>query len=108
VAGDRTGTVVSWNSVDDEQRWQALTASEATTAFQVLRHLWAHPKEAVVFLKARIAETADARLATRACEVLELIASNEARGVLSAWAEGPAESLLAKEAKETLLRMLRT
>jgi hypothetical protein len=99
--------VIAWNAVDDEQRWLALTASDAPVAFQALRHLWAHPKEAVAFLKARMAGTADVRLATRACEVLELIATHDAVDILMTWAGGPSENLLAKEAKQTLRRLQR-
>jgi hypothetical protein len=99
---------VSWSSISDEHRWQSLAGADAPAAFQVLRQMWANPNEAVQFLKARIADSADARLAARACEVLELIATSEAKGVLSSWAEGPAQSLLAKEARESLRRMQQT
>jgi len=105
VVGDRTGEAAEWKPADDAGRWSALTGENAPGAFQALRQLWAHPDKAVPFLKARVSAGADGRLASRACEALELIATADAREVLSGWAAGEADSPLVREARESLRRL---
>ena len=105
VVGDRTASVLEWDAADDDKWWAALTSEDSAEGFQSVRQLWAHPANAVPFLKSRVAEIADARLSARACEVLELIGGVDAKAVLVAWAGGPSDSSRTKEAKDSLRRM---
>ncbi|HKB05578.1 MAG TPA: hypothetical protein VKD90_25360, partial [Gemmataceae bacterium] len=105
VVGDRTGSVPDWDRVADAGRLSALTGNEAGAAFQAVRQLWAAPEKAVPYLRARVGAKADARLASRACEVLELIGTADAKAVLAVWAKGDPESPLVKEASESLRRL---
>lgn len=105
VVGDRTGNVSQWNSATDDTRWAELCESDAAVAFQSLRQLWSHPAEAVAFLKERMPKVTDARVATRVCEALELIATPEARQLLRRWASAETTTLLSGEAASSLRRL---
>jgi Tol biopolymer transport system component len=105
VVGDRTGSVPAWDRATDAGRWLALTADEAGAAFQAVRQLWTAPEKAVPFLKARVGAKADVRLASRSCEILELIGTADAKEVLAVWAKGDPDSPLVKEASESLRRL---
>jgi WD40 repeat protein len=105
VVGDRTGEVAGWNPAADADRWAALMGDQAPAAFQALRQCWANPEKAVPFVRARVGAQADARLASRACEAMELIATADAKGVLAVWAQGPVASPLVREAKDSLRRL---
>jgi RNA polymerase sigma factor (sigma-70 family) len=106
VAGDRTGTTPVWDSARDEDRWAALCGSDAAAAFQSLRELWTHPKEAVPFLKSRMHEPLDARTSARVCEALELIATADAMEMLASWASHRDEGPITTEAIHSLMRLL--
>jgi RNA polymerase sigma factor (sigma-70 family) len=105
VAGDRTGTVPTWVPTQDHSRWAALTGPDAEAAFDALRQLWAHPADAALFLRNRVDADADAVLATRACEALELAAAADGKALLTDWAAGPTNAPRTREARATLLRL---
>jgi hypothetical protein len=105
VCGDRTGARPGWEKQHDENRWLSLVNAEPTNAFGALRELWANPSEAVEFLKERMTDKADARLASRGCEALEMIRNTEALKLLTAWATGKPQAALTIEAKESLKRL---
>ncbi|HKB05018.1 MAG TPA: sigma-70 family RNA polymerase sigma factor [Gemmataceae bacterium] len=105
VVGDRTGTAAPWEFAQGEQRWSALQADDAARAFYALRQIWSNPVEAVRFLKARVTALVDARLAARACEGLEVLATADAKTLLTAWADGPSDAPLTREAKDSLRRL---
>jgi RNA polymerase sigma factor (sigma-70 family) len=105
VVGNRTGSTGKWDPTRDEVRWSALTGTNAPEAFQSLRQLWANPEHAVSFLKNRVTAMVAAPLASRACEGLELIATTEAKELLSSWSSGPEESPLTREARDSLRRL---
>ena len=105
VVGDRTGAVPEWDPAHDDRRWDALTGDDAPEAFQAVRHLWANPVKAIPFLNNLVKSTADAKVASRACESLELMATADARALLTAWADGPPDAPRTKEAKDSLRRL---
>src|SRR5262249_17971523 len=105
VVGDRTAPVPDWAAADDDKRWAALTSERAAEGFRAVRKLWAHPANAIPFLKNRVAKTADARLSARACEVLELIGGADAKETLLSWTSGPADAPRTNEAKDSLRRL---
>jgi RNA polymerase sigma factor (sigma-70 family) len=105
VVGDRTGTAAPWDGGQSDQRWTALRADDAAQAFYALRQLWSNPAEAVRFLKARVTAAVDARLAARACEGLEVVATADAKELLTAWSTGPADAPLTREAHDSLKRL---
>jgi WD40 repeat protein len=108
VVGDRTGNAPAWEQDREDELWSALGGSGAPEAFRAIRTLWAQPDRAIRFLKARVVADCDARLASRSCEILELIATSEARSLLSEWAASAPKGALAREAKDSLRRLLRT
>jgi WD40 repeat protein len=105
VAGDRTGSVTAWASDRADRLWTALAGTDAVQAFDAARQLWGHPKEAADFLRGRVPADADARLAARACEALELPGTAEGKAVLSHWATGRPDAPRTREAKESLRRL---
>jgi hypothetical protein len=63
LVSTRTHPVEIWSAVDpggnwgakpEADLWAALSDPDAEKAFGAIRHLWAHPAEAVPFLKARV------------------------------------------------------
>ena len=105
VIGDRTGQVAPWDPAHHPRRIAALTSPAGDGAFDTIRELWAHPAEAAAFLRRHIPTDADARLACRACEALELPAAVEGRHLLAEWAAGPADAPRTREAKAALRRL---
>ena len=108
VVGDKTGPSPAWKPENDDRRWSALCQPDAPAAFQVLRQLWTHPTKAVAFLRAHSWTTANARVASRVCEALEMIATPEAKRLLALWAEHERTTALAHEATSSLRRLMRT
>ncbi len=105
IVGNRTGNPVEWKPANDDVRWANLCDSDASAAFRSLRQLWAHPDQAVAFLKARISRSVDARVASRVCEALELIRTPDARALLVKWAASSAHNPLSNEANCSLKRL---
>jgi hypothetical protein len=105
VFGDRTMPVAPWDVGRHDRRIGALTAPAADAAFDTIRDLWAHPAEATEFLKKVVPVAADARLACRACEALELPAADAGKRLLAEWAGGPADAPRTREARASLRRL---
>jgi WD40 repeat protein len=105
VVGDRTGPVPAWDRTAGDRRWAALTGAAAEPAFAAIRELWTHPAEAAAFLRSRVPADADARLASRACEALELPATKNGKNLLKEWAAGPADAPRTQEAAGALTRL---
>jgi hypothetical protein len=107
VVGDRTGTAPAWDPAAGARRWDALAGADAERAFGAIRELWSHPAEGAAFLRTQVPPDADARLASRACEALELPANEDGKRLLTEWAAGPVEAARTREAKESLRRLAR-
>lgn len=105
VFGDRTRSAAAWDPAHQARRTDALSGRAADTAFDTIRELWAHPAEAAEFLRTHIPPDADARLACRACEALELPAADAGRQLLAEWAAGPADTPRTREAKAAVRRL---
>jgi hypothetical protein len=105
VVGDRTANVPPWTPAVDPRLWADLTGTNAGPAFDALRQLWGHPVEAVAFLRGRVPVHADTGLAARACEALELPATDDAMQLLASWAAGPVQAPRTREARESLRRL---
>jgi hypothetical protein len=107
VVGDRTEAAPAWDPTAHTRRRDALAGADAERAFGAVRELWAHPAEGAVFLRTHLPADADARLACRACEALELPAHADGKALLAEWAAGPADAARTREAKESLRRLAR-
>lgn len=105
VVGDRTGAPLAWNAADNSRRWDELTGVAAELAFAAIRELWTHPTEAAAFLRRRVPADADARLACRACEALELPHTPAGKDLLKWWAAGQADAPRTKEAAAAVRRL---
>ena len=105
VAGDRTGAMPVWESQQNDRRWLSLVESDFASAFGALRQLWASPKQAVEFLRERMNEMVEARVASRGCEALEMIRNEDAMNLLAVWSAGEASRPLTIEAKASLKRL---
>jgi RNA polymerase sigma factor (sigma-70 family) len=105
VAGDRTGPARAWEPARNADRWAALSGTDGRAAFDAIRQAWAHPVEAADFFRTRMPVDADARLAGRACEALELPAAAAGKTVLAEWAAGPPAAPRTREATESLHRL---
>jgi WD40 repeat protein len=105
IVGDRTGATPAWDVAENSGRWDALVGVAAEPAFGAIRELWTHPTEAAAFLRSRVPADADARLACRACEALELPHAAAGKDLLKEWATGPADALRTKEAAAALRRL---
>jgi RNA polymerase sigma factor (sigma-70 family) len=105
VVGDRTGATPAWDVAENSGRWDALAGVAAVPAFGAVRELWTHPTEAAAFLRSRVPADADARLACRACEALELPATPAGKDLLKEWAAGKTDAPRTKEAAAALRRL---
>lgn len=100
VAGDRTAP----------QAWSAgavaeLERDDAPRAFAAIRRLWAHPAEALPFLRGRVTPAAAVPFAARACEAIELPGTADGVALLREWAAGPPDAPRTREAQDAVRRL---
>ena len=89
-----------------ESLWAHLAGDDAICAFQAILKLARAPKQTVPFLKERFRQNLTPPLRIiRALEVLEFIATPEARQVVHSLSQGPVDAPPTQEAKAALIRM---
>jgi RNA polymerase sigma factor (sigma-70 family) len=96
-----------------ETAWNDLAGSDAARAWKAIQRLEAAPKEAVPFVAKRTPdlvkqEKLDPLRAVRTIELLERIATPEAKEVLVTIAQGAAGSRITEDAKASLARLNRS
>jgi WD40 repeat protein len=90
-----------------ETHWELLAGDDAARAYEAIQTLVAAPDQTVPFLRERLRQTTSATdlQMLRTVEVLEHIASSEARKLLAGLAQGAAEAQRTQEATAALQRL---
>jgi WD40 repeat protein len=125
ASGGLDGTVLIWDisglpsvgkppgKVSDKQLakyWEDLASADAAQAFQAIVDLAHCPGEAEAMLKERLTATVDKKVSAslrsvRAIEVLERLATAEARAILGRFARETTDAEASREAKAALERL---